>query len=327
MRSSNLFFFLGRINTAFRSFILGSVFSVYILILYYFDIGIKFTLTNLSYTFVIPLIISSVIFLVIPKKSDHGYIKTEPDIEKQNNPSPENFFDKGSQKKKTDSSHVQNHSAASAAQQSKGNNTKNQSPDVQEMATVSDPHLKEKVEDLKKSVFDIKKKVDDFEKQFHDMKVNLQDLKRTGVIKNDTYESALKELKAFQAELDNPFNFISKYFEMLNVPGMYDLKKNGTSIPEPKAELQEQPHAYSEKGTDPNQKPPLITKDKPNKIHSNRKPNHAKNKQPVHSQFPNKSGISTESPDLSGSDYKNQKDSEKKTDRKVHRPKGVKVVG
>ncbi len=225
--SNNFFFFLGKIHPAFRSFILGSVFSAYALILYYFDLGIKFTLNDLSYSFVVPLIISAIVFLVAPKKSGSDYVATTTS---QNVSNKSSISKNGTEQlvEKDNNQVLGNSTIPLTAQkeQTPQNENSQQQPQQDSLKyNVNNPELNEKVSNLKNSLQEVEKKVDGFEKQLHEMKVTLQDLKRTGVIKNDTYESALRELKSFQAELDNPFNFISKYFEMLNIPGMYDAQK------------------------------------------------------------------------------------------------------
>lgn len=217
----NFFSYLVNINATFRAFVLGSVFSIYALFLYYFQNEISLGLSNLSYLFVIPFVLSCVVLIILPKKYDSVLLKTNKNNKLQDNShatienntaleTPKNYLN-------------QKVSESLSEQKPKIEKTFELEKEVVKN-NATDSKLSESFNLLKKTVSDYEKKISDFEKQIHDMRVTLQDLKRSGVIKNDNYESALTELKAFKSELDNPFNFINKYFEMLDIPGMYDQK-------------------------------------------------------------------------------------------------------
>ncbi len=225
----DFFSYLSSINAAFRSFVLGSIFSAYALFLYYFQDEINLDLLDLSYLFVIPFAASCVMLLIIPKKYDSVLPKTSQNKSEQNN---SNISIKNNVDQELSKNHLsQQVLESSSRQEPKTEKTSNQETKKILENQTSDSKLRENFKMLKETVSGYEKKISDFEKQIHEMKVTIQDLKRTGVIKNDTYESALTELKAFKSELDNPFNFINKYFEMLDIPGMYNpkssIKSNG----------------------------------------------------------------------------------------------------
>ncbi len=244
----DFFSYLSSINTVFRSFVLGSVFSIYALFLYYFQREINLDLLDLSYLFVIPFTASCIMLLIIPKKYDLALPKTNQNKSEQYN-SNENIKNNIIQEISKNSS--QNILESSSRQEPKIEKTSNlETKEILENKT-SDSKLRENFKMLKETVSGYEKKISDFEKQIHEMKVTIQDLKRTGVIKNDTYESALTELKAFKSELDNPFNFINKYFEMLDIPGMYDpkssIKSNGGQSTHDEYDLQKKLNMISKK--------------------------------------------------------------------------------
>lgn len=230
MPFSNFFFYIGNINIVFRSFILGTVFSAYALSLYYFDLGIKIEMSDLSYLFAVPFLISTIVLLIIPKKFSKNVSITNSKNTKQSNqydvvkvqPNISKF---GSSIISNELNGINKKTSEAVIQKKSVNYKTNTEIDNQrENSNQVEEKLSKQLENVGKSMSDYDKKISEFEKQLQDMRVTMQDLKRTGVIKNDTYESALTELKAFKSELDNPFNFINKYFEMLDIPGMYDPK-------------------------------------------------------------------------------------------------------
>ncbi len=82
----------------------------------------------------------------------------------------------------------------------------------------------EKLDKISKSLLDVKEKQKKYETEANDLKKTFYDLKRKGVLKIDSVENAVTELMAFRAEIDNPFNFINQYFQMLNTPDMIQKK-------------------------------------------------------------------------------------------------------
>lgn len=265
MPFSNFFFFLSRVNFAFRSFVLGTVFSSYVLVLYYFENQINLSIAGLSYLFVIPFIASSVILFAVPKKFGSGNSKIDV-LQKKYKKTDSDEFAEQNQKQIISGISVKN-DIENPTKLTPISEQEEKSGMMQEIGKNQPlPEIQEKISLLKGTVSDLDKKLSEFEKQLHEMKVTMQDLKRTGVIKNDTYESALTELKAFKSELDNPFNFINKYFEMLDIPGMYDpkssIKSNGTMQKSDDQNTQKKFNIFSKK--DPGQS----YSDHPNKKHT-----------------------------------------------------------
>lgn len=84
--------------------------------------------------------------------------------------------------------------------------------------------IKDNIQKIQSSIQEIKLKQKSFEKETLEIKTKIQDLKRKGSTKLEDLESAYAKIMAFKAEIDNPFNFIDKYFKLLNHPELF--KKN-----------------------------------------------------------------------------------------------------
>lgn len=212
---SFLFSKLTETNLIFRLYLLGIISSTFGLILYYGDFGNTF---QDSAKIIIYVLLSSPVFLImlIPelKKSlnkqkgidtllsESEGIPTEADELEQIKEEPEE-----SEKLTMDM------------------------PDPDELKRLlkieNTEQLKtiyEKLDKISKSLLDINEKQKKYETETNELKKTFYDLKRKGVLKIDSVENAVTELMAFRAEIDNPFNFINQYFQMLNTPGMIQKK-------------------------------------------------------------------------------------------------------
>lgn len=76
--------------------------------------------------------------------------------------------------------------------------------------------FKDQIQKLQVIVQDIKLSNTKLEKEILDTKTKIQDLKRKGSTKLEDLETAYAKIMAFKAEIDNPMNFIDKYFQLLN---------------------------------------------------------------------------------------------------------------
>lgn len=317
----DFFSYLSSINTAFRSFVLGSIFSTYALLLYYFQNEINLKFLDLSYLFVIPFAASCVMLLIIPQKYNHN--PSKPTFYQNKNDQNHSLM---SIKNNAEQEIQKNHLGTTISQHSSKQEpeTETLEPETKNILEnkATDPKLRENFKQLKETVSGYEKKLTDFEKQIHEMKVTIQDLKRTGVIKNDTYESALTELKAFKSELDNPFNFINKYFEMLDIPGMYNpkssIKSNGTSSFYDEYDLQKKLNITSKNDFEPlNSNHPA----KSNTTYNNKK----SNKDPVLLQSEENNYDKTH--DTKHKHLKSTKNNSSKANKAIFKPRRVDVVG
>ena len=111
--------------------------------------------------------------------------------------------------------------------------------------------FKEQIQKLQGTLQEIKSGQVKFEKELLDYKVKIQDLNRKGSTKLEDLETAYAKIMAFKAEIDNPMNFIDKYFQMLNHPELFK-KKITTKTWEmlekmPNIDSEEEPDIQSEK--------------------------------------------------------------------------------
>jgi len=111
--------------------------------------------------------------------------------------------------------------------------------------------FKEQLQKLQGTIQEIKSSQVKFEKELLNYKVKIQDLNRKGSTKIEDLETAYAKIMAFKAEIDNPMNFIDKYFQMLNHPELFK-KKITTKTWEmlekmPNIDSEEEPDIQSEK--------------------------------------------------------------------------------
>jgi uncharacterized phage infection (PIP) family protein YhgE len=84
--------------------------------------------------------------------------------------------------------------------------------------------FKEQLQKLQGTIQEIKSSQVKFEKELLDYKTKIQDLRRKGSTKLEDLETSYAKIMAFKAEIDNPMNFIDKYFQMLNHPELFKKK-------------------------------------------------------------------------------------------------------
>ena len=111
--------------------------------------------------------------------------------------------------------------------------------------------FKEQIQKLQGTIQEMKSSQVKFDKELLDYKVKIQDLNRKGSTKIEDLETSYAKIMAFKAEIDNPMNFIDKYFQMLNHPELFK-KKIPTKTWEmlekmPDMESEEKPVIQSEK--------------------------------------------------------------------------------
>lgn len=209
---SFLFSKLTETNLIFRLYLLGIISSTFGLILYYGDFGNTF---QNSSKIIIYVLLSSPVFLIM----------LIPELKKSLNKQ------KGIDTLLSESEGIP--TKADELEQIKEESEKQtmDMPDPDELKRLlkieNTEQLKtiyEKLDKISKSLLDIKEKQKKYETETNELKKTFYDLKRKGVVKIDSVENAITELMAFRAEIDNPFNFINQYFQMLNTPGMIQKK-------------------------------------------------------------------------------------------------------
>lgn len=222
MATSNPFFFLNKVHGVFRMFLVVSAFSLYGSLLYEFIPSLS--ITQLLYYLVLPAVSTIVTINVMPtlgvNKQDIGN-KVSKSSE-----SPKKNLEKSDQK--LDSQEAKSQIVNQSASQNSVLETTNTSNEMTINPQSFEKLINNSLEPVKSDLSELKVKVNGFDEEIGNLKTDLESLKTKGEEKNETYETTLRDLKAFQAEIDNPFNFISKYFEMLNVSNLYDGEENNS---------------------------------------------------------------------------------------------------
>jgi hypothetical protein len=238
---SNLFSFLIRTLSSlpekFRMFVAGSVIGIYSLVLYKMFPELLFDINySISY-FVIPACVIASVMILVPKlmvknkSSVQNIAPAATDADSLLNelitePSQQAAQDTtiAPQKEKTDVSAVGgNNSELDALLAGTNLASDTITTDQVGVTPVMIGFDENKIRDLIDQKFEpVEKDLTTFKKDLNKIKEDMKITKESVDTLTESFEGTLTDMKAFQAEISNPLNFMRKYFEALDLSNLSD---------------------------------------------------------------------------------------------------------
>jgi hypothetical protein len=224
--TSNPLFLIIKISSKTRAFIAVSVIACYGLFLYELLPEYLFNVSMSLYYFVLPAIAVVVILIGIPKlmakkiphqptqNFEQGTISPEQPIENVSFEAPRQ--ESGMIMTNNNSGGAISDIIMPSPESSHGEMTASttvQQPVVDE--TVLNDMVTRAIDPFQRELARMQDTVSDVRTEINSIRANIQDLTLT-------FETSLTDLKAFQAEIANPLNFMRKYFDSMDIKGLSD---------------------------------------------------------------------------------------------------------
>ncbi len=237
---SNLFSFL--INTLsslpekFRMFVAGSIIGIYSLILYKAFPELLFDINNSLVYFVIPVSVMASVMIALPrlliknKSSVQNTIPAANDGESLLNelitePAQSTPDSTGPQDEKIDVAGIGGTNSELDALLA-GTNLASDDTITTDQVSVTPTMTgidENKIRDLIDQKFEpVEKDLTTFKKDLNKIKEDMKITKESVDTLTESFEGTLTDMKAFQAEISNPLNFMRKYFEALDLSNLSD---------------------------------------------------------------------------------------------------------
>lgn len=92
------------------------------------------------------------------------------------------------------------------------------------LSTIYDKKIKtinEKMDVMQSTVQEIQVKGKKFDQELFEFKKTFHDMKRQGKLKIENLESTVIDIMTFRAQIENPFNYIHNYFQLLKFPEIF----------------------------------------------------------------------------------------------------------
>lgn len=239
---SNLFSFLiktlSSLPEKFRMFVTGSVIGIYILVLYKMFPELLFDINNSIFYFVIPVSVIASVMIVLPKLT----IKNKSSM--QNTAPTTNDADSLLNELITEPSQPSTQDATVSPEEEKidvsaigGNNSEldallagtnlaiddTVTTDQVSVTPIMTGFDENKIRDLIDQKFEpVEKDLTTFKKDLNKIKEDMKITKESVDTLTESFEGTLTDMKAFQAEISNPLNFMRKYFEALDLSNLSD---------------------------------------------------------------------------------------------------------
>ena len=222
--SSNPLFLLTKVSAKTRIFITASAIACYGLFLYELLPEYLFNTSMSLYYFVFPIVVIAGVLIVIPKIMTKG--KTHQPVQNAN-------------QEGQSSDQTPNDVSFEAPRQEQGMISTNNSGSIISDIVLPSPgspqneiiqdHVKQPainentlndmvtraVEPFQKDIARMQDTITDVRSELNSIRTNIQDLTLT-------FETSLTDLKAFQAEIANPLNFMRKYFDSMDIKALSD---------------------------------------------------------------------------------------------------------
>jgi len=242
------FSFLNELTEGFRIFVVASFVGIYALVLYELFPEFLFNPNYAVSYFVIPVAVLAGIMIVLPRFMNKGKFPKAPKSALIENQSGNELLDQiiaedgqsniveassqqtvqeppvmpeSSKDVKLDPTSIGDVNADLDALLKEGDDPSIVSPDIVSSTTsgLNEGNIRdmidEKFEPVEKDLFSFKK---DLNKIKEDMKITKENV--DGL--TESFEGTLTDMKAFQAEIANPLNFMRKYFESIDIKSLSD---------------------------------------------------------------------------------------------------------
>ncbi len=237
---SNLFSFLTKtltsINSGFRMFLAGSIAGVYTLVLYEGFPQYLFELNNSLFYFVVPVsVIVSVLVAVpkflaggtVPKQAQKAPVAQEDPLLSELLGEPTQVVQSESTQEATiDTGKIGGVNAELDALLAGGPATPTSdtvTTETQVAPTAMSGFDENRIRELIDQKFEpVEKDLTTFKKDLNKIKEDMKVTKESVDTLTESFEGTLTDMKAFQAEISNPLNFMRKYFEALDLTNLSD---------------------------------------------------------------------------------------------------------
>jgi len=241
------FSFLNELTEGFRIFVVASFVGIYALVLYELFPEFLFNPNYAVSYFVIPVAVLAGIMIVLPRFMNKGKFPKAPKSALIENQSGNELLDQiiaedgqsniveassqqtvqeppvmpeSSKDVKLDPTSIGNVNSELDALLKEGDDPNVISPDIDSTTSgLNEGNIRdmidEKFEPVEKDLFSFKK---DLNKIKEDMKITKENVDSL----TESFEGTLTDMKAFQAEIANPLNFMRKYFESIDIKSLSD---------------------------------------------------------------------------------------------------------
>ena len=222
----NPLFLITKLSSKTRSFVAVSAIACYGLFLYELLPEYLFSFPTSAYYFIVPVIVIATILIGIPKfmikkspnqpsqNSDQGIIQTESPIENVSFEAPKQESGMIMTNNNTGGmSDIIMPSPSQLSGETVVSQTMMQQPVVDENAL--NDMVTRAVDPFQRELARMQDTVGDVRNEINSIRSTIQDLTLT-------FETSLTDLKAFQAEIANPLNFMRKYFDSMDIKGLSD---------------------------------------------------------------------------------------------------------
>jgi len=232
---SNLFSFLiKKINSlteGFRMFVTASVIGVYGLVLYEGFPYLLFDLNNSLFYFVIPVCVIAAVLIGVPKLTSKGAsapkaqpVATEMDPlldELIGDTATANLGEESADTAKIGGANAELDAllAGGSPETPSDTVTSEPVPEVAAMSGFDENRIRELIDQKFEPV---EKDLTAFKKDLNKIKEDMKVTKESVDTLTESFEGTLTDMKAFQAEISNPLNFMRKYFEALDLSNLSD---------------------------------------------------------------------------------------------------------
>lgn len=235
---SNLFSFLikplSSLTQTFRMFVAGSVIGMYGLVLYEVFPEFLFDINYSLYYFVIPVSVIASVLVALPKflggnaapKPQAAVAEEDPlltqiiadDPQSAQSAAPE------AQSEDIDISKVGGSNAELDALLAGGSDVTSDTISSDATVAADTPAFDEsRIRELIDQKFEpVEKDLTTFKKDLNKIKEDMKITKESVDTLTESFEGTLTDMKAFQAEISNPLNFMRKYFEALDLSNLSD---------------------------------------------------------------------------------------------------------
>lgn len=259
---SNFFSFLikmlSSLTQTFRIFVAGSAIGVYGLVLYEVFPALLFDINYSMYYFVIPTSVIASVLIALPKfaSKNAAIPQTQTEVAEADSPLNQIIADGSepaqssqTQDENVDISKIGGSNAELDILLAGGPDALSDTVSSETTISADVPAFDEsRIRELIDQKFEpVEKDLTTFKKDLNKIKEDMKITKESVDTLTESFEGTLTDMKAFQAEISNPLNFMRKYFEALDLSNLSD-----PSLPLKQGIIQtQQPHDNSSSNNQP----------------------------------------------------------------------------
>ena len=216
---SSLFLFLVNYTMVFRMFLLGIIAVSYGIFLYYYNITARLDDLVLAAFFCIPCIVMSLYFISPELKSMPKRMGNTANTQIQSTQQLEEEIEEEELDIQIDDDVTEEPKVIPEEKPTSKDNDTNMA-----LSIIYDKKIKtinEKLDNIQSNVQEIQVKEKKIDKELFEFKKTFHDMKRQGKLKIDNLESTVIDIMTFRAQIENPFNYIHNYFQLLKFPEIF----------------------------------------------------------------------------------------------------------